>query len=84
MIQSNALQSRVKQLGGTSVHDRGTFSYEIDNGSPDLKEQIRELRKLKGSPYWNRSEAAIAGMILLEQVHKEINKYQHKSEEDDR
>lgn len=76
MIQCDALQNGLQYLGGINVRERGSFSYEVKNSAPDLKEQIRELRTLEDSPYWNRSEADIAGMILLKQVPKEINKYE--------
>ncbi len=58
------------------MRERASFSYEVKSSTPDLKEQIRELRMLENSPYWNRSEADIAGMILLKQVPKEIDKYE--------
>jgi len=54
---------------------RKTFSYNTSTGSPDLTEQINKLRAMKNSPYWNRSFADVAGMILLEYVPKEIDKY---------
>jgi len=59
----------------TSVRERATFSYQPAASSPDLKELIMELRGMKNSPYWGRSLADIAGMILLENVPKEIEKY---------
>ena len=83
MIQSNALRNGLQYLGGRNVRERGSFSYEVRNGAYNLKEQIRELKALEESPYWNRSEADIAGMILLKQVPKEVKKYQHPSEESD-
>jgi len=60
---------------GSQVRERATFSYEPSSSAPDLKEQILKLRAMKNSPYWNRSFADIAGMILLENVSKEIERY---------
>jgi len=60
---------------GSRVRERATFSYEAATDEPDLKEQILKLRAMRNSPYWNRSLADIAGMILLEYVPKEIEKY---------
>ena len=57
------------------MRERAAFSYEPSNSAPDLKEQILKLRAMRNSPYWNRSLADIAGMILLEYVPKEIEKY---------
>jgi len=73
------MQNMSRNYGSPKMRDRGTFSYEIKEDAPDLKEQIRELQALEDSPFWNRSEADIAGMILLRQVLKEIKKY--KSDE---
>jgi hypothetical protein len=75
MMQSDAFQSKINQSGCRMARERGTFSYEKKNNVPDLKEQIRELKALEDSPFWNRSEADIAGMILLRQIPKEIKKY---------
>lgn len=63
------------------MRQRGSFSYEVSNTDPDpdLREQIKKLRAMRNSPYWNRSEADIAGMILLEYVTKEIDKYEHQT-----
>lgn len=58
------------------VRERATFSYEASTSEPDLKEQILKLRAMRNSPYWNRSLADIAGMILLEHVPKEIERYE--------
>ena len=63
------------------MRDRGTFSYETKEGAPNLKEQIRELQALEDSPFWNRSEADIAGMILLKQIPKEIKKCKQENDE---
>ncbi len=52
------------------------FSYDVSSGEPDLKEQILKLRAMRNSPYWNRSLADIAGMILLESLPKEIERYE--------
>ncbi len=60
----------------TKVRERATFSYEAVTDEPDLKEQIQKLRAMRNSPYWNRSLADIAGMILLENVPKEIERYE--------
>ena len=60
------------------MRERGGFSYKVKNSASDLKEQIRELKALEDSPYFDRSEADIAGMILLKYVPKEIEKYQLK------
>lgn len=60
---------------------RGQFSYEANNSVPDLKEQIRQLKAMEDSPYWNRSEADIVGMILLKQVPKEVDKYERRREQ---
>jgi hypothetical protein len=61
---------------GSRVRERASFSYKASTSEPDLKEQIRKLKAMRNSPYWNRSEADIAGMILLEHVPKEIEKYE--------
>jgi len=63
-------------LGRTKVRERATFSYETSISDPGLKEQILKLRAMRNSPYWNRSSADIAGMILLEYVPKELEKYE--------
>ena len=60
----------------TRVRERATFSYKASTSDPDLREQIRKLKAMRNSPYWNRSEADIAGMILLENVPKEIDRYE--------
>jgi hypothetical protein len=66
----------------TNVRERATFSYQPAASSPDLKDQILKLRAMRNSPYWNRSFADIAGMILLEHVPKEIERYeQHRKRE---
>jgi len=69
MNQNNAIQKPPR------VRERATFSYKASTSEPDLKEQIRKLKAMRNSPYWNRSEADIAGMILLEYVPKEIERY---------
>ncbi len=61
---------------GSRVRERASFSYETSPSEPDLKEQILKLRAMKNSPYWNRSLADIAGMILLESLPKEIERYE--------
>ncbi len=83
MMQYDALQNGLQYLGGIKVRKRGQFSYEVKNSAHDLKEQIRELRALEDSPYWNRSEADIAGMILLKQIAKEIDKYERRAGENE-
>jgi hypothetical protein len=75
MLQSNAHRNGLKYLGSMNMRERGSFSYQVKNNAPDLKEQIRELKTLEESPYYGRSEADIAGMILVKQVYKEVGKY---------
>lgn len=75
MNHSDAPQS------GKNNRERGSYSYKVKNGAPDLKEQIRELKTLEDSPYYGRSEADIAGMILLKQVSKEVDKYKRHKEQ---
>ena len=70
MNQSDALQKTSR------VRERATFSYDTASGEPDLKEQLLKLRAMRNSPYWNRSLADIAGMILLENVPKEVARYE--------
>jgi len=64
---------------GTRIRERAGFSYDVSSGQPDLKEQILKLKAMRDSPYWNRSFADIAGMILLEYVPKEIERYEQAS-----
>ena len=73
MNRNNAIQKSPR------VRERATFSYEPSSSDPDLKEQILKLRAMRNSPYWNRSLADIAGMILLEYVPKEIKRYEQAS-----
>lgn len=63
---------------GSRVRERATFSYEASTSELDLKEQILKLRAMRHSPFWNRSFADIAGMILLEYVPKEIERYEQR------
>lgn len=70
--------ARQQYSDATNVRERATFSYQPAASSPDLKEQIVKLRGMRNSPYWGRSLADIAGMILLEYVPKEIERYQQK------
>jgi hypothetical protein len=63
------------------MRKRGSFSYEVSDTDPDIKEQIKKLRAMRNSPYMSRSEADIAGMILLEYIPKEIGKYGSKKRE---
>lgn len=65
---------------GPRVRERGGFSYKVKNSATGLKQQIRELKALEDSPYFDRSEADIAGMILLKYVPKEIERYEHREE----
>jgi len=76
MNQYGAHQTELKHVRGTKVRERATFSYEASTSETDLKEQILALRAMRNSPYWNRSLADIAGMILLEYVPKEIERYE--------
>ncbi len=78
MIQSNVLRNGLKYLSGVNMRKRGSFSYEVSNTDPDLREQIKKLRAIRNSPYTKRSEADIAGMILSEYLPKEIDKYENK------
>ena len=71
-------QSDVQQKG-MRVRERASFSYDASSSEFDLKEQILKLRAMRNSPYWNRSLADIAGMILLENVPKEIERYEQVS-----
>lgn len=73
MNRNNAIQKSPR------VRERATFSYEASASDLDLKEQILKLRAMKDSPYWNRSLADIAGMILLENVPKEVKRYEQAS-----
>ena len=72
-------QNRARDLGRTKVRERATFSYDPSTTTPDIKEQILKLGEMENSPYWNRSFAAIAGMILQKAVPKEIQKYEEKN-----
>lgn len=65
-----------RRLDAIAVRERATFSYDPSAISPDLKEQILKLKAMENSPYWNRSFADIAGMILMRAVPKEIEKYE--------
>jgi hypothetical protein len=80
MMQYDTLQYGTKCLSCANMRNRGTFSYEVSNTDPDLREQIKKLRAIKNSPYTKRSEADIAGMILSEFVPKEIEKYESNKE----
>ena len=64
---------------GSQVRERASFSYEASTSEPDLKEQILKLGEMENSPYWGRSFAAIAGMILQKAVPKEIQKYEERN-----
>jgi hypothetical protein len=78
MNHSDAQQNTSRYSSRTKVRERATFSYEASSTDPDLKEQILKLRDMKDSPYWNRSLADIAGMILLKFVPKEIEKHKQR------
>ena len=78
-MHSDALQNTLQHLGDIKVRQRGSFSYEVSDTGSDLREQIKKLRAMRNSPYWHRSEADIAGMILLEHVPKEIDKYERQA-----
>ena len=58
------------------MRERASFSYEVSTSEPDLKEQILKIRAMRNSPYWNRSFSDIDGMILLENVPKEVERYE--------
>lgn len=76
MQQSESMQKQSKRSDSMAVRERATFSYDPSSISPDLKEQILRLKAMEDSPYWNRSFADIAGMILMKAVPKEIQKYE--------
>lgn len=76
--QSAAMPKKSKYADVTAVRERATFSYDPSAISPDLKEQILKLRTMRNSPYWNRSFADIAGMILMKSVPEEVEKYEEK------
>lgn len=78
MNQSESMQKRKKRSETMAVRERATFSYDPSTITPDLKEQILKLGEMENSPYWNRSFAAIAGMILQKAVPKEIQRYEEK------
>ena len=63
---------------GSRVRERATFSYDPSTPTPDIKEQILKLGEMENCPYWGRSFAAIAGMILQKAVPKEIQRYEEK------
>ncbi|MBA7700898.1 hypothetical protein ES703_109623 [subsurface metagenome] len=62
------MQKRTRSSDNKAVRERATFSYDPSAISPDLKEQILKLGEMENSPYWNRSFADIAGMILMRAV----------------
>lgn len=72
------MPKKSKYSDTTMARERATFSYDPSAISPDLKEQILKLRAMENSPYWNRSFADIAGMILMKAVPKEVEKYEEK------
>jgi hypothetical protein len=71
------MQNRARRLNNKLLRERATFSYDPSAISPDLKEQILKLGEMENSPYWNRSLADIAGMILMKAVPKEVEKYEN-------
>ena len=79
MKQSGVMQKQSRQSNPTTVRERAAFSYDPSASSPDLKEQILRLKAMENSPYWNRSFADIAGMILMRAVPKEIQRYEEKN-----
>ncbi len=70
------MPKKSKYSEAMAVRERATFSYDPSAISPDLKEQILRLKAMEDSPYWNRSFADIAGMILMRAVPKEIERYE--------
>jgi len=78
MMRRDAHHNVWQHSGCEMVRKRGQFSYETSTSAPDLIEQIDRLRGIKNSPYWDRSRASIAGMILSEAVEKEIEKYERQ------
>ena len=76
MKHHDSQQKESQYLGSANVRERATFSYKASTSDPDLREQINKLRVMRNSPYWNRSFADVAGMILLEFVPKEIERYE--------
>ena len=73
MNQNKAMRNSAK------VRERATFSYDPSTTTPDIKEQILKLGEMEDCPYWGRSFAAIAGMILQKAVPKEIQKYEERN-----
>ncbi len=73
------MQKRTRRSDSMAVRERGNFSYDPSVINPDLKEQILRLKAMENSPYWNRSFADIAGMILMRAVPKEIQKYEERN-----
>ena len=72
------MQKRIRRSDSKTVRERATFSYDPSTTTPDIKEQILKLGEMENSPYWGRSFASIAGMILSEAVQKEIKKYERQ------
>ena len=72
------MSNNIKSSRNIQARERASFSYDPSATSPDLKEQILRLKAMENSPYWNRSFADIAGMILMKAVPKEIEKYEKK------
>ena len=70
------MQKRTIRSDNKTVRERATFSYDPSTTTPDIKEQILKLGEMENCPYWGRSFAAIAGMILQKALPKEIQKYE--------
>ncbi len=73
------MQKRTRRSDDKVVRERATFSYDPSTTTPDLKKQILKLGEMENSPYWGRSFADIAGMILMRAIPKEIQKYDEKN-----
>ncbi len=73
------MQKRTRRSDNKAVRERATFSYDPSTTTPDIKEQILKLGEMENSPYWGRSFADIAGMILMRAVPKEIQRYEEKN-----
>ena len=51
-----------------------------DGVTPDPLELLPKLQESRESPYWNRSLSDIGGMVLLEGVEAELEKYDSQQE----
>lgn len=55
--------------------------YYDEGRDGNIKEMIRELRKLKDSPYYKRrSDSEVALMILGKTLRSEVKKFKNSSE----